>query len=84
MIAAEWYQDDGARYPISVEFSKRGLTGETSKILRSYKVDFVTRVIGPLMSYPMDAVVSVKRRRRKAVPPGIEIHKKVIDLTESR
>ena len=81
MIAAEWYQDDGARYPISVEFSKRGLTKETSKILRSYKVDFVTRVIGPLMSYPMDNVISVKRRRRKAVPPGIEINKKVISLT---
>jgi hypothetical protein len=79
-IAAEWYKEEGGRYPISVEFSKRGVTSETSKILRSYKVDFVTRVIGPLLSYPMNTVKSVKRRRRKPVPQGMEVHKKVIEL----
>jgi len=79
-IAAEWYQESGDRYPISVEFSKRGVTSETSKILRSYKVDFVTRVIGPLLKYPMDTVKSVKRRRRKLVPPGMEVNKKVVNL----
>jgi len=79
-IAAEWWAESGEKYPLSVEFSKRGVTSETSKILRSYKVDFVTRVIGPLLSYPMDNVKSVKRRRRKPVPAGMEVTKNVFDL----
>ena len=79
-VAAEWYATGDGKYPISIEFSKRGLANETSRILRSYNVDFVTRVIGPLPKFPMDEVRSVKRRRRKAVPSGMEVHKKVVQL----
>lgn len=81
-IAEDWYGESGGRYPLSVEFSKQGLTSETSKILRSYKVDFVTRVIGPLLSYSMDDVKSVKRRRRKPVPAGMEVRKNVVNLNK--
>ena len=77
-IAEEWYGEDGARYPLSIEFSKRGMTQETAKLIRSFKIDFVTRVIGPLMNYPMDDVKSVKRRRRKPVPEGMEVNRKLI------
>jgi len=79
-VAAEWYIDGQGKYPISIEFSKRGLSHETSKILRSYNVDFVTRIIGPLPKFPMDEIRSVKRRRRKAVPAGMEVHKKIAQL----
>ena len=74
LTASEWYHTNRANYPISVEFSRRGLTPQTSKIYRSLNVDFISREIGPVPKYPMQTVKSVKRRRRKPLPPGIEIH----------
>lgn len=79
-IAANWYETSKGRYPLSFEFSKLGVTNEMSKILRTYNVDFITRIIGPFPKFDMGEVKSVKRRRRKAVPTGIEVHKKVIPI----
>lgn len=79
-VAEQWYEATGAGYPLSVEFSKQGMTGEVSKILCTYNTDFVTRVIGPLPQFAMEPTRSVKRRRRKPVPPGMEVRKKVIQL----
>lgn len=81
-VAAEWYAMGEWTYPISIEFSKRGLAAESSRILRSYNVDFVTRVIGPLPKFPMSETKSIKRRRRKAVPAGMEIRNKVVQLDQ--
>jgi hypothetical protein len=76
--AATWYYVHKQRYPLSIEFSRLGMTPETSKIYRTYNTEFVTRVIGPLPKYEMEEVASIRRRRRKALPPGVEIHKKTI------
>lgn len=73
LIATEWFQSNNTKYPISIEFSRRGMTGETGRIYRTFDVEFVSRVIGPAPSFPMDSVKSVRRRRRKAVPPGVEV-----------
>lgn len=67
-IASEWYNNNRDNYPISIEFSKRGLTLETSRIYRTLTSDFVSRVIGPIPIFPMKLVKSVKRRRRKQIP----------------
>lgn len=72
-MASDWYDVGRSNYPISVEFSKRGLTLAVSKIYRVLNIEFVSRVIGPVPKYPMNTVKSVKRRRRKAIPVGIEI-----------
>lgn len=72
-IAAHWYEHNRVRFPISVEFSRRGLTVETSRIYRALTTEFVSRVIGPVPKYPMNTVKSVKRRRRKAIPIGVEV-----------
>lgn len=77
-IASEWYFTRKQRYPISFEFSKIGISDEVSKIYRTYNVEFVTRVIGPLPKFLMDDVQSVRRRRKKTLPVGVEIHKKQI------
>lgn len=73
-VAAEWYEFDYERHPISIEFSKRGLSSHVSKIYREFNVDFVTRIIGPVPRFDMSTIHSIKRRRRKIVPPGLEIH----------
>jgi hypothetical protein len=79
-IASEWYYTRNQRYPLSFEFSKKGISEEVSKIHRTYNIEFVTRVIGPLPKFAMDEVQSVRRRRKKALPPGIEIHRKPVQL----
>lgn len=82
-VAAEWYEFDYERHPISIEFSKRGLSGHVSKIYREFNVDFVTRIIGPVPRFDMSTVHSIKRRRRKIVPLGMEIHHTVSDCPVS-
>jgi hypothetical protein len=80
-VATGWYEVAHERYPISFEFSRLGLSGDTAKIYRSFNIEFVTRVIGPLPRFEMGAQPSIKRRRRKPVPPGVEVQKKVLDLS---
>ena len=79
-VAAGWYGNANERYPISFEFSRLGISNLTGKIYRSYNIEFVTRVIGPLPRFDMGAQPSVKRRRRKPIPPGMEVQKKVLNL----
>lgn len=73
-VIAEWYDVSAVKYPLSIEFSKRGIADEMSKIHRSFNLDFVTRVIGPLPKFNMTETKSVKRRRKKNVPSGVEVH----------
>lgn len=74
---AEWYEVAANRYPLSFEFSKRGLSEDLSKIYRTFNIDFVQRVIGPLPKFNITETQSVKRRRKKTVPPGVEIRRRV-------
>jgi len=79
-IASQWYATAKDRYPLSFEFSKRGLSEEVKGIYRSYAVGFVTRIIGPLPRFEMSEVKSVKRRRRKPISNNIEVHNKIMKL----
>jgi len=75
-IASKWYSTNREKYPISFEFSKLGMANQTGKIYRSFNVEFITRVIGPVFKFPMEEIKSIKRRRRKPIPPNvIVIHK---------
>jgi hypothetical protein len=66
--ASEWYDTNRVNFPISIEFSRRGMTPMTTKVYRALNVEFVSRVIGPVPKYPMNTVKSIKRRRRKTLP----------------
>ena len=79
-IATAWYKESKDRYPISFEFSKLGVADSVKSIYKSFAVGFVTRIIGPMPKFEMSEVKSIKRRRKKALAPGIEIHNKVIKL----
>ncbi len=75
-VAHDWYTSgDYERCPVSIAFSRSGIAPEAMKIYRSYNVEFVTRVVGPLPRFEMKKVRSVKRRRRKPIPQGVELIK---------
>ena len=75
-VAHEWYAaGDYERQPVSIAFSKAGIAPEAMKIYRTYTIEHVTRVIGPLPKFEMKKVRSVKRRRRKPIPLGVELIK---------
>lgn len=73
-VATYWWDHNRAAFPLSFEFSRRYMTDKVSPIYRGFNVEFVTRVIGPLPKFTMDEVHSVRRRKRKPVPPGMEVH----------
>ena len=77
-IAYNWYYTNGDRYPISVEFSKMNLVEETERLFRSYPIDYVTRVIGPLPHFNMDGPLKVRKRKRKEISPGVEVIRRKI------
>lgn len=63
-VASEWYeQGRNALYPLSVEFSRLHMSGHTSRVLRTLNVEFITRVIGPVFTFPMEGTKNVKRKR---------------------
>jgi uncharacterized protein YcsI (UPF0317 family) len=72
-IANEWYENNRTNYPISIEFSKRFLGDEMSKILREFNTDFITRVIGPTYSFPMSGNRKIRRRKKKPLPAEVYI-----------
>ncbi len=80
-VAKYWYDNNGLyRYPVSFTLSQFGIATEASKIYRTFNIEYITRVIGPLPRFEMKEVKSVKRRRRKPVPPGVEVRNKVIKI----
>lgn len=75
-IASYWYENNRDNYPVSIEFSKAGHTASVSKILRSFAIDYVTRVIGPLPQFQMKGMERVRKRKRKSIPKGVKIIQK--------
>ena len=72
-IAEEWfYSERHKKHPISVEFSRLGMAGALTPILRCYPTEFVTRVIGPLPEYKMGGVFKSKKKKKKSVPPELQ------------
>lgn len=79
-IANEWYTKEEMRYPLSFEFSKRGLANQVAPIYRKFTLDFISRVIGSMNKFAMNEVKSTKRRRRKEIPAGVDVQNKVVKL----
>lgn len=72
-VANHWYNSNSENYPISIEFSRRGLAPVASKIMKSYPVDFITRIIGPIVpQFYMGNPKKVRKRKRK-IPKDYEV-----------
>lgn len=72
-ITEDWWNSGNKNnYPLSIQFSKMGLAQDMSKILRTYPIDYVSRIIGNLPHYKMSGSYKIKKRKRKALPKGVE------------
>lgn len=63
-LTQDWY-DNHRHIPISVYFSKNGLSANMFPILKEFTVADVQRIIGPVFTYNMENLGKVRRRRRK-------------------
>ena len=77
-VAAEWYQSARERYPLSIEFSKRNLAQQMAPVFRTFNIDFITRIIGPVPKFSMNTSPSVRRRRRKPIPEGMTVNRRQV------
>lgn len=64
-IANHWYENNFKKYPLSTELAKMGLSLVTSKILRTYNIEYISRVIGPIQKYSSNEATTVKRKRKR-------------------
>ncbi len=72
-IIEYWYENNRHNYPLSIQFSKMGLTHDSSKIYKTLNIEFITRFIGPLYHFPMNNIKSLKKRKKKPISNSIEI-----------
>lgn len=73
-IVVEWWDNNHENYPISLEFSKLRVASDFSRIHRTFNIEYITRVIGPLPCFDMTTASTIKRRKRKPVPQGMHVH----------
>lgn len=71
-----WFYKSSATHPLSVEFSKLGLTPMADKIFRTFELAHVTRLVGNGFQYDVNAKPKVRRRRVLSAPAGTEIRLK--------
>lgn len=64
-IALNWYTNSRNLHPISIEFAKRDIIADTSRIFRILNTNFVTRFIGLASKYNVKDYQQVRRRKRK-------------------
>ena len=71
--AYEWSISTRKSFPISYEFARIGISEQVSSIYKSFNIDFVERVIGPLPEVEVRNA-TVKRKKRNIIPSNIEIN----------
>lgn len=67
-VAIHWYNNNYYNRPLSVDLSLNGLNESASKILKTYHIDSVTRIIGPVQHYPINYVFFIKKRKKRTIP----------------
>jgi hypothetical protein len=72
-VATRWFYASSSRYPLSFEFAKLGKGDVVRKILKTFNINSMSRVIGKLFTYPVNAKPKVKRRKVVPIPETIEI-----------
>lgn len=64
-VAQNWFATNRENYPVSVEFCKYGMETVTSTIVKSYSIDYISRIIGPVFFFEMNNPVKTRKRKRK-------------------
>lgn len=78
-VATRWYYASSERYPLSFEFAKIGKGDVVKKILKTYNINSISRVIGKLFRFPLNEKPKIKRRKVVVIPETIEIKFKKLD-----
>lgn len=72
-IANIWYYKSSEKYPLSFEFAKLGVKNKITPILRTFNIDYVSRMIGKIFVYDIDSKPRIKRKRVNLIPSSVEI-----------
>lgn len=71
--ALRWYYSSSQQHPLSFEFSRLGLTEEVAPIMRSFRLDHVSRLIGHPFSYDFDRKPKLKHKKVSKLPEYVQI-----------
>ena len=71
-----WFYRGSHQYPLSFEFSRLGITHRTNRILKTFELTHVTRLIGKGFEFDLLEAPKVRRRRASKIPAGVEIRLK--------
>lgn len=77
--AAAWYDEHSHRMPLSIFINQLTSTANIDRIYRTFNVEYITRIVGPLFTYPVDEVIVTRRKKRKSPP----VQKSRTSVTES-
>jgi hypothetical protein len=72
-VANIWYYKSSEKYPLSFEFAKLGVKNKVTPILRTFNIDYVSRMIGKIFVYDIDSKPKIKRKRVNLIPSSVEI-----------
>jgi hypothetical protein len=72
-VANIWYYKSSEKYPVSFEFAKLGVKDTIEPMLRTFNIDYVSRMIGKIFVYDIDAKPKIKRKRVNVIPSSVEI-----------
>lgn len=75
-VVTMWFYRGAHSYPLSFEFSRLGITHRTNRILKTFELAHVTRLIGRDFSYSFEDQPRVRRRRVNKIPAGVEVRLK--------
>ena len=78
-VAIRWYYRSSERYPLSVEFSKLGLSKAMAPLVKTFNVNHVSRLVGKCFVYDTHRKPKVKRKKVTPLPSGVEIKLKKKD-----
>jgi len=70
-IAQKWYSTSKDVYPVSIQFCKENFSDQSSKIIKSYPIDYVSRIIGPAFHFDVGNPKKIRKRKRK--PYKVEV-----------
>lgn len=62
-VAVKWFYSASERYPLSFEFAKLGANDRVNKVIKTFSVNAMSRVIGKLFTYNMQGKPKIKRRK---------------------
>lgn len=68
-----WFYASSEKYPLSFEFAKLGQLDHVKRIIKTFNINSVSRIVGRIFMYNIQNKPKVKRRKIIPVPEYIEI-----------